>query len=116
MERQQETPRDKRPVAEALEKLWGQALVAVESAEDAAQGTLQRVAGLAGWSQDEVRRHAREFGERLAGQREQLQRGVEEGVQRTLTRLKLPRRDDLQSLTARLDKLAARVEALEKQD
>jgi hypothetical protein len=37
---------------------------------------------------------------------------VEEGVQRTLVSLKVPRRDELQEFEARLNRLAARIDAL----
>ena len=110
----QEVPREKRPVSEVIERLWGQALVGVERAEDAAQGTLHRVAGLVGWSQEEVRRHAREFADRMSGQRETLQRYVEEGVQRALGRMRVPRREDVQGLSARLDRVAERLARLER--
>lgn len=108
-----ETPREKRPLAETFERLWGQALLAVSSAEEEASRAVQRVTGAAGWSQDEVRRHARELTERLVSQRRDLERNVEEGVRRALGRMKLPRREELQEVSVRLERIAQRIQALE---
>jgi polyhydroxyalkanoate synthesis regulator phasin len=44
----------------------------------------------------------------------ELERAVEEAVKKALSRVKVPRREELQQLNARLDKLAERVEALSK--
>ena len=48
--------KDKRPVVEALERMWAQAVTAVSSVEDEAARVVQRAQTVAGWSQDEVRR------------------------------------------------------------
>jgi polyhydroxyalkanoate synthesis regulator phasin len=108
-----ESPREKRPLAESFERLWSQALLAVSTAEEEAGRVVQRVTGAAGWSQDEVRRHARELTERLVTQRRDLERNVEEGVRRALGRMTLPRREELQDVSARLERIAQRIEALE---
>lgn len=44
----------------------------------------------------------------------ELERAVEEAVKKALSRVKMPRREELQQLNARIDKLAERVEALSK--
>lgn len=108
----QDTPREKRALPEAFERVWSQALLAVSAAEEEAQRVAQRVAALAGWGPEEVRRQARELTARLANQRHDLERTVEDGVRRTLSRMRVPRREELQDLTARLDRVAARLEAL----
>ena len=97
---------------ETFERVWGQALVAVSAAEDEAGKVAQRVAELAGWSQDEVKRHVRDFTERLIVQRRDMEKAVEESVKRSLARLKVPRREDLETARERLDALAKRIEAL----
>ena len=108
-----ESPREKRPLAETFERLWSQALLAVSTAEDEAGRAVQRVTGAAGWSPDEVRRHARELTERLVSQRRDLERNVEEGVRKALGRMKLPRREELQEVSVRLERVARRIQALE---
>ena len=108
-----ESSREKRPLAETFERLWGQALLAVSTAEEEAGRVVQRVTGAAGWSPDEVRRHARELTERLVSQRRDLERNVEEGVRRALGRMKLPRREELQEVSVRLERVAERIRALE---
>jgi polyhydroxyalkanoate synthesis regulator phasin len=110
-----EAPREKHPVAEAFERVWSQALVAVSTAEEEVNRTLQRVAATAGWSQDEVKRHAREFTEKLVSHRRDLERNVEEAVRSTISRLKVPRREELQDFEARLSRLAERIDALGRQ-
>lgn len=107
----QETPQ-KHPLAETFERVWSQALLAVSTAEEEAARTVQRVAGLAGWSPDEMIRQARLLTERLSGHRKDLEHNVEEGVRRALLHLKVPRREELQDIEARLGRLAERIEAL----
>jgi polyhydroxyalkanoate synthesis regulator phasin len=110
-----EAPREKNPVAEAFERVWSQALLAVSTAEEEVNRNVHRVAAAAGWSQEEVKRHAREFTERLVGHRKALEHSVEEAVRGALSRLKVPRREELQEFEARLTRLAERVEALGQQ-
>ncbi|PTL76330.1 phasin family protein [Vitiosangium sp. GDMCC 1.1324] len=106
----QETP--KHPLAETFERVWSQALLAVSTAEEEATRTVQRVAELAGWSPDEMIRQARLLTERLAGHRKDMEHNVEEGVRRALLHFKVPRREELQDIEARLGRLAERIEAL----
>lgn len=112
MDNKPEAPREKHPVAETFERVWSQALLAVSTAEDEATRTVQRMAAAAGWNQEEMLRHAREFTERLTGHRKDLERNVEEGVRRALSHLKVPRRDQMQELEARLHRLSERIDAL----
>jgi polyhydroxyalkanoate synthesis regulator phasin len=106
--------KDKRPVVEALERMWAQAVTAVSSVEDEAARVVQRAQTVAGWSQDEVRRQMGELAERLAAQRKELEQGLEERVRGALQRLRVPRRDEVQELVARLDRVAERLERLER--
>ncbi len=106
--------KDKRPVVEALERMWAQAVTAVSSVEDEAARVVQRAQTVAGWSQDEVRRQMAELAERLAAQRKELEQGLEERVRGALQRLRVPRRDEVQELVARLDRVAERLERLER--
>lgn len=107
-----QSQKDKKSVPELFRDAWSQALSAVSSAEDEAQKALTRVSDLAGWGQDEVRRHTREFAERLAGQRREMEKSIDQGVRRALARAKLPRRDEVQALTDRVDALTRRLDAL----
>lgn len=102
--------KEKRPLSEHFERAWSQALMAVSTAEDEAAKLLQRVAEVAGWSQDEVKRHAREVTERLTSQRRELEKSVEENVRKTLARLKVPRREEIQELEERLERLSSRLD------
>jgi polyhydroxyalkanoate synthesis regulator phasin len=110
-----EAPRERHPVADTFERVWSQALLAVTTAEEEVNRTLQRVAATAGWSQDEVKRLAREYTERLAGHRKDLEHSVEVAVRGALSKLKVPRREELQEFEARLTRLAERVDALGRQ-
>jgi polyhydroxyalkanoate synthesis regulator phasin len=104
--------KEKRGVPEVFEKAWGQALLAVSTAEDEAAKVAARFAEVAGWGQEEVKRQVREFSDRLTTQRKDLERNVEEGVKRALSKMKVPRRDDLEEIASRLDKISARIDAL----
>ena len=114
MDNKPEAPREKHSVAETFERIWSQALLAVNTAEEEAFRAVQKVAAVAGWSQEEVKRQARDFTERLAGHRKDLEQNVEERVRQALTRMKLPRREELQSFGARLERLSERIQALEQ--
>lgn len=107
-----EAGKERRPFAEHLERLWSQALLTVSVAEGEAAKAVHRVAELAGWSQDEVKRHVRELSERLVMQRHELERSVEEAVKGALARLKLPKREELMAFEQRLNRLSERVDAL----
>ncbi len=102
--------KEKRPLTDVVERMWAQALVAVSSVEEEAAQLVQRLQAVAGWSQDEVRRQVAEVSERLASQRLTLEKGIEEGVRRAVGKLRVPRRDQIQALEARLDRLAARLD------
>jgi hypothetical protein len=101
-----------RPVVEYFQRLWGQALVAVSQAEDEAGKAAQKFAEVTGWGQEEIKRQARELSERLVRQRRDLEHSVEEGVRRTLLTLRVPRREEIHDIQARLERVAARIEAL----
>ena len=106
--------KEKRPLSDAVERMWAQALVAVSSVEEEAAQLVQRLQAVAGWSQDEVRRQVAEVSEHLATQRQTLEKGIEDGVRRAVTRLRVPRREQIQALQARLDRIAARLEQLDQ--
>jgi len=106
--------KDRRPVVEVLERMWAQAVTAVSRVEDEAARVVQRAQTVAGWSQDEVRRQMNELAERLAAQRKELEQGLDERVRGALQRLRVPRRDEVQALTARVDRVAERLEKLER--
>jgi polyhydroxyalkanoate synthesis regulator phasin len=99
-------------VPEYFERAWSQALLAVSTAEDEASKMVAKVAGAAGWGQDEVKRQVRELTDRLTSQRQALERNVEDGVRRALLNVRVPRRDDLREIGARLERLEQRLQAL----
>ncbi|MHB8876085.1 MAG: phasin family protein [Myxococcaceae bacterium] len=109
-----EGSKEKRRPLEVFEKIWSQALVAVSTAEDEAAKVSARMAEVAGWSQDEVKRQVRELTERLQAQRRTLETNVEEGVKGALSKLRVPRREELASIGARLEAISRRIEALER--
>lgn len=92
---------------EFFQQIWSQALTTVQGAEGEAQKVLTRLQGV---SQEE----ARKLSERLLGQRKELERRVEDVVKHSVARLKLPRRDEVAQLQARVDALVRRVETLSK--
>jgi poly(hydroxyalkanoate) granule-associated protein len=94
--------------------MWAQAVTAMSSVEDEAARVVQRAQTVAGWSQDEVRRQVSELAERLAGQRRELEQGLEERVRGALQRLRVPKREEVQALTDRVERVAERLEKLER--
>lgn len=100
---------------ELFKEAWSQALVGLNAAEAEAEKVLSRLAGAAGFTPEDVKRHAREFGERLTSQRREVERAIEEAVRRAASRFKLPSRDEVEALRKRLDQVAERVDRLAKE-
>jgi polyhydroxyalkanoate synthesis regulator phasin len=90
---------------------WSSALAGVNAAEAEAEKVLGRL----GFAPDDVKRHAREFGERLTTQRRDLERAIDEAVKRTANRFRIPTQADIAALQKRVDEVAARVEALSQE-
>jgi polyhydroxyalkanoate synthesis regulator phasin len=109
---QTEPGKEKRSLPEQFRETWSQALAAVSNAEEEAQKALARVSDLAGWGPEEVRRHARELADRLAGQRRELEKNIETGVNKALSRIKLPRRQEVSRLQERVAAVSSRIDAL----
>ena len=108
-----------------IQQMFKEAWTRARAAEQEAEKVLSRIADRAGLSPDEVRRTARELGERLTTQRKELgerlvtqrrelERAFEDTVKRAVSRFKIPSRDDLDALTKRLDAISERVDALAK--
>ncbi len=98
-----------------FKEAWSNALAGVNAAEQEAEKVLARIADAAGLSPEDVRRQAREFGERLANQRREVERAVDEAVRRAANRFRIPSREDLEALQRRVDAVAQRVDALAKE-
>ncbi len=104
--------RERPGLAEFFKEAWSQALIKVSAAEDEAAKVLHRAGDLAGWTPDDVRRLAKEFSDRLTAQRREFEKSLDDGIHRAVSRVKFPRRDDLDALVRRLDQVEARIEAL----
>jgi polyhydroxyalkanoate synthesis regulator phasin len=102
-------------IQEVFKEAWSHALAGVNAAEQEAEKVLTKMADAAGFSPDDVRRHAREFGERLQAQRKELEKAIDEGVRKTATRLQVPTKGDLDAIEKRLSDLSAKVDELAKQ-
>lgn len=99
-------------IQELFKEAWSQALVGLNAAETEAEKVLQRLVDAAGISPEEMKKHAREFGERLGAQRQELERTIDDAVRRAAQRFKLPTREDLDLLKQRLDALDERIDAV----
>lgn len=99
-------------IQDRFKDAWSQALAGANVAEQEAEKVFARLADAAGFSADEVKRHARDFGERLASQRRELEKAIDDGVRRAASRFRIPSRADLDALRRRLDVVAERVDAL----
>ena len=97
---------------ELFKEAWSQALVGLNAAEAEAEKVLRRFADAAGLSPEDVKRHAREFGERLTQQRREIERAVDDAVKRAAAGFRVPTRDEVDALNRRVAEIAARVEAL----
>lgn len=102
-------------VRETFKEAWSQALVGLNAAEQEAEKVFGKIADAAGFTPDDVRRHAREFAERLSAQRKEIEKAIDEAVKRATSRFKLPSRDDIDALRQRVEALSARVEELTRE-
>jgi polyhydroxyalkanoate synthesis regulator phasin len=98
-----------------FKEAWSQALVGLNNAEQEAEKVLTKIADAAGFSPEDVRRHAREFGERLTVQRKEIERAIDDAVKKATGKFKLPSREEIDSLRQRVDGIAARLDALSAQ-
>ena len=101
-------------VRETFKEAWSQALVGLNAAEQEAEKVITKIADAAGFTPEDVRRHAREFGERLQIQRKEIERTIDDAVKRATSRFKLPSREKLDRLRQRVDAIAARVDEMAK--
>lgn len=97
---------------ELFKDAWSQALAGVNAAEQEAEKVFARLADVAGFSTEEVKRHAREFGERLSSQRREVEKGIDDAVRRAANRFRIPSREDIEALQRRLDAITQRIDAL----
>jgi polyhydroxyalkanoate synthesis regulator phasin len=102
-------------IRETFREAWSSALAGVNAAEAEAEKVLGKLAETAGFSPDEVKRHARDLGERLVAQRRDLEKAIDEAVRRTANRFRIPTQADIEALTKRVDDVSARIEALSKE-
>ena len=91
---------------------WSQALVGINAAEQEAERVLGRIADAAGFTPEDVRKHARESGDRLQQQRREVERGIDEAVKKATSRFRLPSRVEVDRLRERVDQLSRQVETL----
>lgn len=99
-------------VRETFKEAWAQALVGLNAAEQEAEKVMTKIAGVAGFSADDVRRHARDFADRLQSQRKEIERAIDEAIRRAVTRFTFPSREELEELRKRVDAIASRMDAL----
>jgi len=102
-------------IQEVFKEAWSHALAGVNAAEQEAEKVLGKMADAAGFSPEDVRRHARDFGVRLQAQRKELEKAIDDGVKKAATRLQVPTKGDLDAIEKRLAELTAKVDELAKQ-
>ncbi len=101
-------------IQEMFREAWSQALVGLNAAEQEAEKVFARVADAAGFSPEDVKRHAREFGEKLSSQRREIEKAIDDAVRRAAARFKIPTRDEIEAVKQRLDRITERLEAVAK--
>lgn len=101
-----------RTLAEFFRETWSQALVAVSATEEEAQRVLSKLTNWIEMGPDEARRLGLELAERLRNERTELEDSIEVAVRRALAPFRLPSREDLHNLNARLSSLESRIDQL----
>jgi polyhydroxyalkanoate synthesis regulator phasin len=97
---------------EFVREAWSQALVAVNAAEEEVQKIVSRVSGWVEMKPEEARRLGVELSDKLRAERNQLEAGLESAVQKALTPFRIPSRDDVAALHARVSVMEARIDRL----
>jgi len=104
-----------RGMGEFIREAWGQALVAVSATEEEVQKIVGRVTNWVEMGPEEARRLGVELSDRLRRQRDELESSVETAVRKAVAPFRLPSREDLSALHARLTALEVRLDrAIEK--
>jgi DNA repair exonuclease SbcCD ATPase subunit len=101
-------------IRETFKEAWTQALAGVNAAEQEAEKVFTRLADAAGFSAEDVKRHARDFGERLTAQRRELEQAIDDARGGPPPRFRIPMKADLEQLQQRLEAIASRLDELEK--
>ncbi len=91
---------------------WGHALLAVNDAGDEVQRMLGRLSGWVEMRPDEARRVAHELAERLKAERRQIELAIDGAVRRSATPFRLPTREQVAAIDARLEAIEARLDRL----
>ncbi len=98
-----------------FKEAWSHAVAGYSAAEQEAERVLSKLADAAGLSPDDVKRHARELGERLALQRWELERAIDDAARRAANRFRIPTKEDIDLLEKRLDAISRRIDSLAKE-
>ena len=101
-------------IQERFKEAWSHALAGINSAEQEAEKIFNRLADAAGFSPEDVRRHARDFGDRLQVQRKELEKAIDDGVKKAASRLRVPTKGDIEAIEKRLDAIQSRLDAMSK--
>jgi polyhydroxyalkanoate synthesis regulator phasin len=101
---------ERRRVGEVIREAWSQALVAVSATEEEVQKIVGRVTAWVEMGPEEARRLGAELSDRLRKERDELESSLDLAVRRALTPFRLPSREELNALTARLGALDLRIE------
>jgi polyhydroxyalkanoate synthesis regulator phasin len=91
---------------------WSRAVTGVTAAEQEAEKVLGRMADAAGFSAEDLRRQARDLGDRLQAQTREIEKAIDEGVRKAAGQLQAPAQRELEALKKRMDDLTARIEAM----
>lgn len=106
---------ERRGVLEFVREAWSQALSGVSAGEEEVQRIVTRLGDWLEGGPDEARRVGNDLTERLREQRDELEETLNAAVRRAVAPFRLPTPDEVQALTARLDRLEERVRRLAEQ-
>jgi polyhydroxyalkanoate synthesis regulator phasin len=99
-------------LASYVREAWGNALVAVGDAGDEVQKILSRIGGWVEMRPEEARRVAAELSERLRQERLQIEEALDGAVRRSVAPFRLPTREQLSDIEARLEAIEGRLDRL----
>jgi polyhydroxyalkanoate synthesis regulator phasin len=105
---------EKKTLAESFQHLWGQAFMAVTGADEEAANVVQKFQHLAGWSQEEAKKQLKDFSQRITSQRKDAEKRFDDVLRQSVARLRIPRREEIARLNARLDAIAQRLDTRAK--
>jgi len=104
---------ERRKVTDLLGEFWSRAVLTAGAAEEEIRRLVERLAEVVELRPEDLQTYTSELAKRLAGQRQDMERSLDEAVRQGLSRLRVPSKSEFAALQLRISALSARLDQLE---